>query len=275
MYYNKVYFADDRSDEDIFSPAVVSAFKILTDENYYHRTDDEERAYHPEETLSFIRCVAGGGKIFTDRGEFDISENEYIILPFSHITKYKSTRRVFGYRWTNFLSHGKNMPALYTVFYSTVTDEEEKAFDKFLLFGNNYSNKSYADFLFTDYYYRVTAKAEIDSVLNKKQSSNRQIDDICSYVVQKVFTKLTVDELSAFFDISPRRLHQIFTEQLGISPKQFILKKKMEEGYRLLVQTSMPVNKIADLLCFSSAYHFTNEFGKTFGMTPTSVRNME
>lgn len=103
----------------------------------------------------------------------------------------------------------------------------------------------------------------------------RQIDDICSYVVQKVFSKLTVDELSAFFDISPRRLHQVFTEQLGISPKQFILKKKMEEGYRLLVQTSMPVNKIAELLCFSSAYHFSNEFRKTFGMTPTSVRNME
>ena len=33
MYHNKVYFADDRSDENIFSPAVVSAFKILTDEN--------------------------------------------------------------------------------------------------------------------------------------------------------------------------------------------------------------------------------------------------
>lgn len=275
MYHNKVYFADNRSEENIFSPIVVSAFKILTDENYYHLTDDEERTYHPKGTLSFIRCVSGSGKIFTDQGDFDIFENEYIILPFSHIIKYKSTCRVFGYRWTNFLPYGKNMPALYTVFSSAVTDEEEKAFDKFLLFGNNYNNKSYADFLFADYYYRVAEKTKIDSVLNKKQSSNRQIDDICSYVMQKVFSKLTVDELSAFFDISPRRLHQVFAEQLGISPKQFILKKKMEEGYRLLVQTSMPVNKIAELLCFSSAYHFSNEFRKTFGMTPTSVRNME
>ncbi|WP_455484913.1 AraC family transcriptional regulator [Eubacterium sp.] len=29
------------------------------------------------------------------------------------------------------------------------------------------------------------------------------------------------------------------------------------------------------LLCFSSAYHFSNEFRKIFGMTPTSVRNCE
>lgn len=125
MYHNKVYFADDRSDEDIFSPAVVSAFKILTDENYYHRTDDEERTYHPKETLSFIRCVAGGGKIFTDRGEFDISENEYIILPFSHITKYKSTCRVFGYRWTNFLSHGK-ICLLSTLYFTAPSQTRKK-----------------------------------------------------------------------------------------------------------------------------------------------------
>ncbi|WP_365815474.1 AraC family transcriptional regulator [Eubacterium sp.] len=27
------------------------------------------------------------------------------------------------------------------------------------------------------------------------------------------------------------------------------------------------------MLCFSSAYHFSNEFRKIFGMAPTSVRN--
>jgi len=49
----------------------------------------------------------------------------------------------------------------------------------------------------------------------------------------------------------------------------------MEEGYRLLVQTSMPINKISELLCFSSPYHFTNEFKKIFNQTPTQVRNIE
>lgn len=49
----------------------------------------------------------------------------------------------------------------------------------------------------------------------------------------------------------------------------------MEEGYKLLVQTAAPVNKIAYMLCFSSPYHFTNEFKKTFGQSPTEVRKME
>ena len=49
----------------------------------------------------------------------------------------------------------------------------------------------------------------------------------------------------------------------------------MEEGYKLLVQTSMPINKIAYMLCFSSPYHFTNEFRRVFGQSPSEVRKME
>lgn len=43
----------------------------------------------------------------------------------------------------------------------------------------------------------------------------------------------------------------------------------------MLVQTSTPVNKIATILAFSSPYHFTNEFKKTFGISPREVRKIE
>ena len=98
---------------------------------------------------------------------------------------------------------------------------------------------------------------------------------MCSFIQQKIYSKISIDEIAAFFQISPRRLHQIFTKELCISPKQYILKKKMEEGYKMLVQTSTPVNKIATILAFSSPYHFTNEFKKTFGISPREVRKIE
>ncbi|WP_353885121.1 AraC family transcriptional regulator [uncultured Eubacterium sp.] len=93
--------------------------------------------------------------------------------------------------------------------------------------------------------------------------------------MKNFFTKLTVDDFAAFFDISPRRMHQIFQKELGISPQQYITKKKMEEGYRLLVQTAMPINKISEFLCFSSPYHFSNEFEILFHQTPAQVLKTE
>lgn len=274
MYHNKVLFLDSRKD-DGFYPEVISVFKILTDENYFHKTDEEELEYHPSNTLSFIRCAAGSGKIHTKCGDFEISENEWICLPFHSIISYRATSRIFGYRWVNFVCKSGKIENMLELHSSVITDDEEKCFDRLLLLGNSLENASYTDFLFLDYFYKVTLSGQLRLFKNEKAGTNRQIDDICAYISQKLFTKLSVDDLAAFFDISPRRMHQIFQKELGISPKQYITKKKMEEGYRLLVQTAMPINKISEFLCFSSPYHFSNEFKKLFHQTPTQVRKTE
>ncbi len=275
MYHNQSLFINYQNKSNIFIPTVISAFKILVDSTYFHLCDEEEFTMHENGTIAFIRITAGNCKIFTKHGDFELKENDYIFLKFHDIIKYKALSPILGYRWTNFTFTGNRDFKINEINSSTVTDEEEKIFSKMLAIGQTGENTDYISYFFLSYYYNVCKKENIESIVNFNLSHNKQIDDICSYVTQKIFTKITVDTVSAFFNISTRRLHQIFSKELGISPKKYILKKKMEEGYRLLVQTSMPINKISELLCFSSPYHFTNEFKATFNQTPTEVRNME
>ena len=275
MYHNKSFYLGLQNKNNLFLPSVISAFKILVDESYFHLTDDEERRMHPKTTVSFIRCVAGQGKIYTKNGEYELNENDYIFLNFHDIIKYKASDRIWGYRWTNFTYYGCKDFEIGKIQKNEVGEDEEKYFDKLIKVVQNDEIAGYVNFIFLAYYYNVCRKDEISEILKLDTAQHRQIDDICSFITQKIFTKITVDTVSAFFNISPRRLHQIFIKELDISPKQYIIKKKMEEGYRLLVQTSMPINKISELLCFSSPYHFTNEFKKIFNQTPTQVRNME
>lgn len=220
-------------------------------------------------------ALPGQGKIYTKNGEYELNENDYIFLNFHDIIKYKASDRIWGYRWTNFTYCGCKDFEIGKIQKNEVGEDEEKYFDKLIKVGQNDEIAGYVNFIFLAYYYNVCRKDEISEILKLDTAQHRQIDDICSFITQKIFTKITVDTVSAFFNISPRRLHQIFIKELDISPKQYIIKKKMEEGYRLLVQTSMPINKISELLCFSSPYHFTNEFKKIFNQTPTQVRNME
>lgn len=49
--------------EKIFQARVITAFDILADKEYYHYVEDDEREYYTENTVSFIRCFAGEGKI--------------------------------------------------------------------------------------------------------------------------------------------------------------------------------------------------------------------
>lgn len=275
MYHNQSFFNNEQYKEKPFYPNVISAFKILTDEEYFHKPNDDEKSCYPKDTVCFIRCTAGSGKIYTKSKEITIDENEYIFIKFHDIEKYKSTAHIWSYRWVNFTLERSQREILKVRGNAPVTEDEENAFNKMLVFGNKNENINLTNYAFLDYYYRVCEKEKIETAEQTKPTQNRQVDDICAYINQMLFSKTTVDTVSAFFKITPRRLHQIFTCELGISPKQYILKKKMEEGYRLLVQTSMPINKIAEILCFSSPYHFTNEFKIIFSQTPSQVRNME
>lgn len=276
MYHNTSFFLNNATERSVdFQPNVISAYKILTDESYYHICDESEKTVYGENAICLIRCTAGEGVIYLNSGKINLCANDYVLLKFSDIVKYKSLTHIWGYRWVNFTLNDLKSVTLSRVSTVPYSENEDLIFDRLLLFGINSDMQGYINLLFCDYYYNITMMNEIKSITENRLNRRRQIDDICAFIEQKVFSRITVGEVSAFFYLSPRRLHQIFSSELNISPKQYILKKKMEEGYRLLVQTSMPVNKISELLCFSSQYHFTNEFKRFFNQTPTQVRNLE
>ena len=61
MYHNHFYTAASENEAKVFFGDVISAYKILVDENYFHLNDDEEMAAYPKDAVSFIRCTAGSG----------------------------------------------------------------------------------------------------------------------------------------------------------------------------------------------------------------------
>ncbi len=275
MYQSYSVYVGNAGKAEPFTPTVTSAYKILADKKYLHICTDDEKALRAPETTAFIRCTAGKGKIYLHNHTIILNENEYVFVKFYDIFKYNSLSNIWGYRWVNFLSENGSEFELNKIYSSKNSETEEACFDRFLSISNITENTNYINALFLNYFYTVCEANKIDIQKIKSDQGNRLIDDICAFILQKVYDKVTVNDVSLFFRITPRRLHQIFSKELKISPKQYIIKKKMEEGYRLLVQTSTPINRISELLCFSSSYHFSNEFKKTFKQTPTEVRNME
>ncbi len=277
MYQSDSFFISNQSRTDILSCMVTSVFKILADNEYHHRCDEEEKMYYFPDTLVFIRCTDGRGKILLNEGSIILNENDYVLLRLYDIKEYKSLSGIWGYKWVNFIAENfGDEIELNKVYNTPISEYEDALFQKLLSNGKiNLNSQGYINSLFLNYFYSVTLESKPITGGELKDSGVKPIDEMCAYIHQKLYSKVTIDEISDFFKVSPRRLHQIFTSQLGISPKQYILKKKMEEGYRLIVQTSTPINKIAYLLCFSSPYHFSNDFKKTFGQSPSSLRKTE
>lgn len=82
----------------------------------------------------------------------------------------------------------------------------------------------------------------------------------------------TLDEIARDEHISKYKLVHDFTEHLGISPINYLIRVRIENAKRMLVATSDPINEIAAAVGIENMNHFIYLFKKSEGVTPGGYR---
>lgn len=271
--YNSVFFdLSNGAQNEKFRTSVLSVYKITTDANYYNCLDDEEKLSRGRDVIAFIRCTKGSMRICTLNREYTIKENDFVFLYVKNIKRYYSTSPLLEFLWINFRAEEYEKFFMrqkeYTV---TYTPAEEQKLNKLLSAGKNKSvNKEYINHLFNSYLYLLLV--EEDAGLSEAEGSCKRSDEICAYLDQRIYSKVSVEETAEFFNITPRYMHKIFMNELNMSPKQYIMKKKMKEAYRLVCNTTLSVTEISGILCFYSPSHFTRVFSEYYDISPSELR---
>lgn len=73
--------------------------------------------------------------------------------------------------------------------------------------------------------------------------------------------------------IEPAYLCRVFHRQWGISPGQFLTRQKLENAARQLTSTSRAVKEVAAAVGFEDPLHFSRNFRRHFGVSPTDFRD--
>ena len=86
---------------------------------------------------------------------------------------------------------------------------------------------------------------------------------------------LSTEQLAAIAGRSRSSYIEHFKRILHMPPGQFILKYRLEKAQELIISTNTPISQIAAHCGFYDLSHFEKSFLRTFGISPSAMRNGE
>lgn len=83
---------------------------------------------------------------------------------------------------------------------------------------------------------------------------------------------LSLQMIGDALGVSEYHAAHVFKAELGISPMQYVMRRRMGEAQTMLMDTNRSIADIADRLGYSNPWNFSTAFGKCVGMTPSQYR---
>ena len=216
--------------------------------------------------LHFV--VSGKGKFKTDRGEFQLSENEVFIIKPNEITYYEADKsEPWSYIWICF--HAKtelpetikacdffNAPYLKKSFFEAV--ERPDALENVL---------GYEEFLLAKIW-------EITSLIKMHEAPSSLKGDYVKHALNIIETEfqtgITVSDIAARLYLNRTYFTKIFTEATKLSPGQYLHNHRMLSAANLLRSKNLSVATVASSVGFSDVSSFSRAFKSFFGIAPAS-----
>jgi AraC-like DNA-binding protein len=103
-------------------------------------------------------------------------------------------------------------------------------------------------------------------------STSPRLLPVLRFIRTHLARSIAVSDLAHAAGLSPSRLHAAFRECLSRSPMAYVKQVRLSEARRRLSATDESMGEIAAATGFANQFHFSREFRRAFGMTPTQYR---
>ncbi|AIQ29982.1 AraC family transcriptional regulator [Paenibacillus sp. FSL P4-0081] len=100
---------------------------------------------------------------------------------------------------------------------------------------------------------------------------DRQIDQAIRWISLQFHQQISIDHLASSLGYHRVHLSKAFKQRTGFSPKQFLLKKRMDKA-RQLLGSPLTIEQVASSVGFNDALYFSKQFRKHTGMPPSEYR---
>lgn len=107
------------------------------------------------------------------------------------------------------------------------------------------------------------------------QGRMEKIEQICQNIRNNPEANHRLTDLAGSVGVSTDHFTRLFKQTKDLTPRDFILRTRIESAQSLLQVSSYSVTRIAELLGYTDVYYFSKQFTAKVGVSPTAYRRQE
>lgn len=104
---------------------------------------------------------------------------------------------------------------------------------------------------------------------------NELTNEILNYLRHNFANKVTNRQLGEVFHFHPNYISRVLKKKIGLTPSEFLIRYRMEEAEKRLLNTDMSISEIAESIGFQNIYYFSTSFKKYTGFAPHKYREIK
>jgi len=120
--------------------------------------------------------------------------------------------------------------------------------------------------------YTQSGNVEWDSIFDGSRHYSLRVQRALSLIDGGTEQRLNVRELAAQVGLSRRQLLRLFRREIGKTPAQVLIQRRLERARSLVIHSHLPLAVVSTAVGFSSQSHLTGSYKKHFGTTPAEHR---
>ena len=231
---------------------------------------DNPSGYH---ALYYRTDLSDGTAIlYTTEGEIELLPNLLYFVPAYSVLHAKISGSIQKY-YIHFQDNSLEFGIYRNIFTSQPTEAD--SFIKTLLdiIVNNYTKNTYSA------KQKVAGAMEIllSEIFANKEIEQKNIEKfrpVLDYIENHYTENISISELAKIMNISKMYFSNSFKASFHISPKQYILGKRLHKSQHLLLKTDMSIKEIANTVGQMDVSNYIRKFKKKTGITPGDYRRL-
>ncbi len=110
--------------------------------------------------------------------------------------------------------------------------------------------------------------------IKKGSAVSLHVKKCTDYIYEHLHENITLEQLAKREKLNPSYLSKLFSKELGVGVKDYIIKAKIDTAKNILRYSEFSILDISISLGYSSQSAFTAAFRKLTGMTPKKYRDL-